>query len=124
MHLRAMGTITAVTLLASTGIAGASVPPKGLNQTEAVAATIAAVRAMAVNGSPGAPSATCTRANWMAFRCSWSRGVTAESGDRYQVCKGKLTVVRKQVKGYPLAVTRTVGTSVTCANSPFPTPGT
>ena len=120
---RTAAVIPALALLVFPAAATAKVSPRGLNQSEAVAATLAAVRAMPVNGSPGLPAATCTRANWMAFRCTWSRGVTAEAGDRYQICRGSLTVVRQQVKGYPITATRSSGTKVTCANAPFPPSG-
>lgn len=113
----------AVALAVMSPAASASVKPVGLLLGDASSAAVTAVHQMTFNGSPGTATATCTSVSWMAARCSWSVGVTSESGDRYSRCSGKLSIVRKQVKGYPLTATRVAHTAVTCVNAPFPSPG-
>jgi hypothetical protein len=98
----------------------AGVKPVGLLLGDAKTAAIAAVRQMSFVGSPGTPTSSCTRASWMAARCAWSVNVTAETGDRFQTCSGTLSVVRQQVKGYPLTVNRVGGTKVKCVASSVP----
>ena len=103
--------------------ASASVKPIGLLLGDATAKSVSAVAAMIFVGNPGKPTVTCTRASWMAARCAWSVGVASPVDDTYSNCSGTLSIVRKQVKGYPLTATKVAGTKVKCVVVRVPTSG-
>jgi len=112
--------IVCIVALASASGAAAKVAPRGLLLEDAKKASNAAVVQMAFNGSPGTPSSRCKKASWMAARCTWSVTVTAETGDRFSKCSGTLSIVRRQVSGYPITATRVAGTRVTCVATASP----
>ena len=111
---RALITACTAALFAAAPAALAGLPPVGLLLGDASKATLAAVPKMTFAGTPGTPTARCSRVSWMAARCNWTVGVTPAPGGRYTDCSGTLSIVRKQLKGYPLTVTRVAGTKVKC----------
>ncbi len=114
---RALVISCSAAVFASAPAAHAGLPPVGLLLGDASKATLAAVPKMTFAGTPGTPTTKCSRVSWMAARCVWTVGVTPNGAGRYTKCTGTLSVVRKQLKGYPLTVTRVAGTKVNCSNA-------
>lgn len=112
------GTVATLCVLPFAQPAAAKVYPVGLLLKDAVAASNAFSLTQKVSGAlTGAASSTCKSVSWMAARCTWSQRVTLANGTP-QLCTGTDSVVRQQVKGYPLKVTRVSGTKISCGTPP------
>jgi hypothetical protein len=93
----------------------ARVYPTGLNLTEAAKATVNAVSTMALPqaGTVGVAVPSCAAVSWMAARCTWSVAVTTGAG-KLSTCTGTLSIVKRQVVGYPITATRVARSRLSC----------
>ena len=93
----------------------ARVYPNGLSLGEAERAATAAVAAMTLPqvGSHGVAAPGCIGVSWMAARCMWSVVVTTQA-NKVSTCTGTLSIVKRQVKGYPITATQVARTKVKC----------
>ena len=99
----------------------AKVYPVGLTLKDAQVAAIAFASTQSVPGvRVGTASATCKTVSWMAARCGWTQVITPRVAGQANSCSGTVSVVRQQVKGYPLKMTRVAGTKVTCRKVTLP----
>ena len=99
----------------------AGVYPNGLTVGQANNAAAAAVKTLTLPqaGTKGVATPGCASVTWMAARCMWSVVVTT-TDNKASSCTGTLSIVKRQVKGYPITATKVSGTKVKCTTPVTP----
>ncbi len=115
MIRRKIAPLAVLLLLLAAGTASAKVYPVGLTLKDARVAAVGFAASQTVPGTAsGAATSTCSTVSWMAARCVWTEAITPTASGGANSCSGTVSVVRQQVKGYPLKLTKVAGTKVVC----------
>ena len=115
LMLRKLLPLGALLILAASGPASAKVYPVGLTLKDARVAAVGFASSQPVPGTAlAAATSTCSTVSWMAARCVWTEVITPTVSGGVNSCSGTVSVVRQQVKGYPLKLTKVSGTKVVC----------
>lgn len=118
---RKIFTMALLAVCFSSGSASAKVYPVGLTLKDAGAAAVKFAATQPVPGTPTTPATvSCKTVSWMAARCVWVETITPSVASGANSCTGTVSVVRQQVKGFPLKLTRVAGTKIVCHKVTIP----